>query len=154
MSRYTKTAQQLSETVPWIVFLLLGGYVNVMFPGSSPARYAPFVKIQGKKPWPGVVPSGLSLYFDGKQWNTVVVPILKDVQTTGWRGDLPSDPGEVVQLLQDLYGPEGVVVGSEGEDLGTLAGSEVPQTGVLYQATEYVAELGNRTLRLAIGLGY
>ena len=153
-TQYTKTAEQLSEIIPWIAFLVVGEYVNVMFPGTSPARYARVVKVVGRRPWPSVVPKDLTLYFDGNQWNNVVVPLVQDVQTTGWRGEIPYLPGESVKLLQTIYGPGGSVVASEGEELGSLAGSEEPQPGILYGATEYVQELKLRTLKLALALGY
>jgi len=155
MSKYRKSAQQLADVIPYVALLIVGGHVNVLFPGSRPSRYSEFVVLSPSKgPYPSVVPEGLSLFFDGEQWNDLVVPLLQEVQTSGWRGNLPGVAGETVKLLQAIYGPGGTLVAAEGTPLGTLPGSEVAQPGPLYQPEPYVEELQVRTYQLALVLGY
>jgi hypothetical protein len=144
------TATELAEALPPVLFLIVEGYLEPIFPGATRAAPALTVVLHGKKAVPDDVP--FVDRFDGTQWNDVAVPLLREIQTWGWLSKR-STVQETVVLLADIYGPEGSVVFEEGDEWGSLQFSTQATTSV-YGAQEYMLWIGGFVKLTATEAGY
>jgi hypothetical protein len=113
--------------------MLIEGYAQAVFPGSTPAHPSPYVAIVLARPKSTFPPSqvaGLPLYVAEAQWTNLVVPLLETRTLQEWRGQ-QWKLGDLVALLNNIVGPNGDIVFSEGMEVGTSGWTE-EQIGRLY----------------------
>lgn len=128
-----RTAAELSLLLPIPLLMLIEGYAQPVFPGSTPAHPSPYVAIVLAKPKATYPPSrvaGLPLYLNEAQWTNLVVPLLQSKTLQEWRGQHWT-LGDLVSLLNNVVGPDGEVVLPAGTEVGTSAFTE-EQIGRLY----------------------
>jgi len=149
---YYRDSQELSEIVPVVVYLLVNELVVTVFPNSRPSRPSEWVELSPTKVIPDGFRSLFPIRFDGEQWNNVVVPVLRDIQTYGWSGKI-IPLAEFLSLLQDIYGPGGATLYSKGEVWG-LSSPTQKQPGETYEKAPYLEEISLKVESLAISFGY
>lgn len=139
-----RTASELALLLPIPILMIVEGYARPLFPGSTPAHPSPYVTVVGtrpKKTYPQV--TGLPLHVHWTQWQEVVVPILEQVTTSQWRGQVWSF-GDLVTLLNNIVGPGGSVVFPVGFEVG-FTGFTAQSLGALYACDPGdVARVGGR----------
>lgn len=126
-----RTAGQLALLLPIPLLLIIEGYAQPLFPGSTPAHPSPYVTIMGTRPkntFPPLV--GLPLHIHYEQWNTVVVPLLAGGTLAQWRGII-QNLGDLIRLLNGIIGPGGILIFPEGFPVGFSAWTE-ESLGALY----------------------
>ena len=144
--------RELASLVPFIAYLIVNGLALPSFPGTRPSRPAPWVQVTPVKVIPGPLRSLFPIRVNGDQWNDLVIPLLKEYQAHGWVGKILPEP-TLLSLFEDLYGPEGSVVFSEGSDWANSPPTQ-KQPGVLLGVPEYLTEIRLRVLTLGPTLGY
>jgi hypothetical protein len=124
--------------------MIVDGYAAPTFPGtnrSNPSPAVGIIPVRGKTAWP---PSGLPVFIHWKQWEEIVVPLFQDDdRPVGWRGVL-ADLGTALTLLNDIVGPGGVIVFTEGMDLGLGVPTD-ESLGKLYACDFYSRTFGGKT---------
>ena len=156
-----RTAEELARIIPLVVLLIVDGHGGALFPDSTPAAPSPWVcVVLTRKSLPG-----FPLYVHWRQWEALVVPILKEIQTSGWRGSLGVPYGEILTLLNNVFGPTGEILYPEGTPYGTLPYSR-ERVGKLYacdwtdiervvgKTAQYLREVSLRVYDNATSLGY
>ncbi len=160
-----RTASQLALLLPIPLLLIIEGFAQSLFPGSTPAHPSPYVTVMGskqKKTYPPLV--GLPIHIHYEQWNRVVVPLLTTENLAAWRG-ITQDLGSLVVLLNNIVGPDGTVVFPIGYPVGYTAWSN-ESLGALYacdwddnqrvtgKQAEFLTMLSEMIYRNARALGY
>lgn len=120
-----RTAEELSLLLPIPILLIVDGFASPTFPTTDRAAPSWDVGIRIKKPLPDWPIPTLPLYVNWKQWNSVVVPTLRDERVSGWRGAI-SSVGSVILLLNNVVGVDGSVLYPEGYRVGLTAFDESP----------------------------
>ena len=158
-----RTAEELSSVLPLVALLLVDGAAQARFPNSDPASPSPWVAVVIVRV-EGPPPVGFPLYFHWTQWEKLVVPLLKEAQSSTWRGSLPGF-GEILRLLQNIVGPCGEILFPEGDPYGSSPASE-ESVGRLYgcdfsdidrvggKTLQYLLTMRERVLFMAKALGY
>lgn len=119
-----RTASQLALLLPIPLLLIIEGYAQPLFPGSTPAHPSPYVTILGTRPKNTFPPlSGKPIYIHYQQWNDLVVPLLAGRTLAQWRGII-QNLGDLLRLLNNIVGPDGEVVFPEGTPYGFSAWTE------------------------------
>jgi hypothetical protein len=149
---YYRDSQELAEIVPVVVYLLVNELVVTVFPNSRPSRPSELVELSPRKVIPGEFRPLFPIRVDGEQWNNVVVPVLRDIQTYGWSGKI-IPLAEFLSLLQDVYGPGGATLYSKGEVWASGSPTQ-KQPGVTYEKAPYLEEISLKVQSLAISFGY
>ena len=159
-----KTAEELSRVIPLVVLFLVDGSAQARFPNTDRSNPSPWVAVVIVRVGENPPPRGFPLYFHWTQWEKLVVPLLREAQTSAWRGSLPGF-GEILNLLQNIVGPCGQIIFPEGDPYGSSPGSE-ESIGRLYgcdpsdidrvggKTLEYIQTLRERVLASARELGY
>jgi hypothetical protein len=159
-----KTAEELSVIIPLVVLFIIGGSAQARFPNSDRSSPSPWVAVVIVRVGENPPPRGFPLYIHWTQWERLVVPLLKEAQTSTWRGSLPTF-GEILYLLNNIVGPCGEIILPKGEPFGSSPGSH-ESIGRLYgcdpsdldrvggKTLEYLHNLRERTLSRAKELGY
>lgn len=142
------TADQIAEDLPPVLYLIVKGLANPVFPNTNRGAPSNIVVIQAKEP----PPLDFRREWDGEQWNSVAVPVLREIQTWGWLGR-PNTSNDILSLLQNLYGPGGALIFEEGEEWGTLAYTRL-NPGLVYEAEQYTQNLVGIVRLTAQGAGY
>jgi len=159
------TATQLSTKLAVPLLLIVEGYALPSFPSTDRAAPSSGVFVVPSKPDPMFRRVGLPIGVHWQQWNTVAVPVLQNVQTSGWRGKSVS-LGDTLNLLLSIVGPDGTVYLEEGTTIGTsllssegrgrLYACDPPQMRGKDQSKtyRYLVELTGLIYRTAISAGY
>lgn len=117
-----RTADELAVLLPIPLYLMVSGYAGPIYPMTDRSNPAPAVGIVGSKSIPDSLKPQmeglLPLWFHWTQWRDVVVPLLNDERVTDWKGVL-RDLGDTLNLLVDVYGPDGVTYPS-GSKVGQM----------------------------------
>mgnify|MGYP000261659555 CR=1 FL=1 len=118
-----KTADQLASLLPIPLFLIVSGYAGPIYPKTDRSNPAPAVGIIGTKTIPDslkpLASNLLPIWIHWTQWQSVVAPLLDDERVTDWRGTL-RDLGDLLDLLVDVYGPNGTIPYPAGTFVGDL----------------------------------
>ncbi len=159
-----KTAEELSRVIPLVVLFLVDGSAQARFPNTDRATPSPWVAVVIVRSGEYPPTRNFHLYFHWTQWEKLVVPLLKEAQTSSWRGNLPRF-GEILRLLQNIVGPCGEILFPEGDAFGSSPGSD-ESIGRLYgcdpsdidrvggKTLEYLNTMRERVLADAKQLGY
>tara|TARA_R110000824_G_scaffold95253_3_gene229129 strand:- start:346 stop:753 length:408 start_codon:yes stop_codon:yes gene_type:complete len=135
--------------------MIVQGFALPQFPKTKRSNPSPYVMVQGTqaKPLSAVFDDvRLPVYVHYVQWRDVIVPLLQEESTRQWLGKLWK-LGDVVLLLNNIIGPDGEVVFTEGTDIGTTAWTE-DSVGQLFSTSEYVPLIQALILRDATAAGY
>lgn len=159
-----RTAEELSLVLPIVILFLVDGSAQARFPNTDRASQSPWVSVVIVRVGQNPPPRGFPLNFHWSQWNWLVVPLTKEIQTGSWRGGLV-EFGDLLQLLDNVVGACGTVIFPKGKIFGsTPATSE--SVGRLYgcdpsdldrvggKTLEYLLTMRGRVLSMAESLGY
>ncbi len=159
-----RTAEELSLILPIVLLFLVDGSAQARFPNTDRSSQSPWVSVVIVRGGENPPPRGFPLYFHWSQWNRLVVPLLKEAQTSTWRGGL-SEFGDILRLLENVVGSYGTVIFPKGEVFGSTA-STSESVGRLYgcdfsdldrvggKTLEYLLNMRERVLSQAESLGY
>lgn len=159
------TASELSFILPIPLLMIVEGYAQPLFPSSNTAHPSPTVVIVNAKPKRTYPPAGgLPLHINCDQWNTVVVPLIRDGVLSYWRGQIQSF-GDLVSLASNIVDPEGSVVFPIGTTIGYSAWTAERQ-GMLFgcdptdvarvggKSSQYLELVGGLIYQAAVEAGY
>jgi hypothetical protein len=156
-----RTIEELSLVLPIVILFIVDGVAQARFPNSERGSPSPFVSVvlvrEGENPPSRIFP----LFFHWKQWDKLVVPLLKEAQINSWRGGLPSS-GDLIRLLENITGPCGEIIFPAGEVFGSSPGTS-ESVGRLYgcdpsdldrvggKTLQYLLEIRGKVLSLRTG---
>jgi hypothetical protein len=88
-----RTPQELSDVIPVVAFLLIGGFITPIYPStdrSKPSRDVGFSVIKPIPSW--VPPVRFPLWIQGRQWERFGVAVLTDPRVSRFRGSVAVPP--------------------------------------------------------------
>ena len=146
-----RTIEELSLILPVIILFLVDGAAQARFPNSTNGSQSPFVTVVLVREGENPPNRNFPIYFHWKDWNRLVVPILRDTQTKTWRGGLPSF-GDLLPLLENVLGTCGEVIFPEGEVFGSTP-STSESVGRLYGCDPSdLDRVGGKTLQYLLNM--
>ena len=168
-----RTAAQLAELLPSTIYLLASGFAGPLFPNNGRAAPSLAVKVICRSEPPLFLEhlkAELPLWVHWTQWENVVVPIMADSRTLQWANQFSPQTvtagvaatsasgvwGQPLPLPNNVVGPDGTVVYSEGSDAGmSLVSQQHPSN--LYgngMQSEYLRMMAKIVLSVAKNAGY
>jgi len=133
-----RTTEELQQVLPVPVYLWVSGMAGLVYPSTTRANPSAMVGFVATRTLPSWVGQGsLPLYVNGRQWEKVVTPLLKDARLATWRGSLGatvSSPVFVPTLApcDDGGGGFGSSPTVVEVDVGTQSPTVEPGPGFLY----------------------
>lgn len=122
-----RTSVELQQVLPVPVYLWVSGMVGLVYPSTTRANPSAAVGMVATRPLPAWVGgAALPLYVNGRQWQSVVVPLLQDGRLPTWRGSLAARASSPVRVLAL------VSCGGVQEVVGAQSPTLEPGPGFLY----------------------
>jgi len=165
-----RSATELAELLPGTIYLLATGLAGPLFPNNgrpAPSLAVKVIPLAELPPALQSLESALPIWVHWTQWENVVVPIMSDARTLQWAkqfsprtvtdGVVVSSPdggwGQPLPLPNDVVGPDGEVVYSEGDDAG-MARVSLQLPSPLYASKEYIEAMAGIIQVVAENAGY
>ncbi len=153
-----RTAAELSEILPGVIYLLATGRCAAFFPNKNRAHPVPGVVVKSIQTIPlrlRYMEDALPLWFHWTQWRDVVVPVMNDARVVAWLGK-PTQRGRPLTLPVDVYGPGGTLIYAKGTSSGTGVVTHQPTGAGIYvgHTDEYLGDMGKIVLGVATTAGY